>query len=82
MQHLVAEGASAETVQQRALIKTPAVAARYLSRGRHHAKLAKLAMKVRHQSGSGQQQGRSRARTQAMLRQQGLISDSSSEEDI
>lgn len=72
-------GEPAEQVQGRALIKTPAVAARYLNPGRHHAKLAKIATKAKFQ---GQLAGNSskRVRTvsqrmQEALESQGLLAD-------
>ncbi len=41
MQHSRDQGESAEAVAQRAKIKTPAIAARYLNKRRHHARLSK-----------------------------------------
>ena len=53
MQHRQGQGESTEAIQERAHIKTPAVAARYLNKRRQNVKLQKMATKVKHQERLG-----------------------------
>ena len=71
-------GESAESIQQQAHIKTPAVAARYLNQRRQGVKLAKLAAKAKHHERSRLPGGRLRPvsqRMQSVLVQHGLLEE-------